>query len=189
LNFSCCIHSCRVHIHAIFTCVHALMHWHDSQRYTTISCSSSKSCALTVTVVAVQHMMWGLETVLHKNLRILAYLLYHQLNYLSVSLHWYWKILNICVSSWCSCWRLSLLGCDTLSLGKQFVIFWRTVVFLYLGQAMQEIWWESSCSEFQELVTQWRSVTYQKTWPFWDIAVRISHLAWLIGAWVRFLWQ
>lgn len=103
LNFSHYIQSCRVHIHAIFTCVHALMHGHDSQRYTAISCSSPKSCALTVTVVAVQHMMWGLETVLHKNLHILAYLLCNQLNYLSVSLHWYWKILSICISSWCSC--------------------------------------------------------------------------------------
>jgi hypothetical protein len=110
LNFSCYIHSFRVHIHAVFTCVHALMHWHDSQRYTTISYSSPKSCALTVTVVTVQRMMWGLETVLHKNLHILAYLLYCQLNYLSVSLHWYWKILSICISSRCSCWRLKCSG-------------------------------------------------------------------------------
>lgn len=86
-----------------FSHVHALIHWHDSQRYTAVSCSSPKSYALTVTVVAAQRMMWGLETVLHKNLHILAYLLYSQLNYLSVSLHWYWKILSISISSWCSC--------------------------------------------------------------------------------------
>jgi hypothetical protein len=110
LNFSCYIQSCWVHIHAIFTCVRALIHWHYSQCITAIPCSSPKSCALAVTVVAVQHMIWGLEAVLHKNLHILAYLLYSHLNYLLVSLDLCWQILSIWISSWCSCWSLKSSG-------------------------------------------------------------------------------
>jgi len=114
LNFSSYIQSCWVHILAIFTSVHARMHWHDSKRYTAISYSSPKSYALAVTVVAVQ--CWKhfcTKTCISLHICCTVSWIICQFPYIDIEKFWVFALAaGAAVEDW------SLLGCDTLSLGK-----------------------------------------------------------------------
>ena len=114
LNFSCYIQSCRVHIRAIFTSVHALMHWHDSQTTTAVPCTSPKSYAPTVTVVTVQHWkQFCTKTCISLHICCTVSWITCQFPYIDIEKFWVFALAaGTAVEDW------SLLGCDTLSLGN-----------------------------------------------------------------------
>jgi hypothetical protein len=106
LNFSCYIQSCQVHIHAIFTCVHALMHWHDSQ--TILQYHELVQKALHLQSLLFLFSAWCGDWRQFCTKTCISLHIFSKVSW--ISLHWYWKILSICISSWCSCWRLKSSG-------------------------------------------------------------------------------